>query len=179
MATLTNSTAFVIAAQSTAVATVSLPVIATAGAGEARGRLIHPTFGSYDYPFMPEQWVNMDGGAVIQPNWQNTKTLSSAQNTLWTGNIKDVECMEVWTAPGGLAMPMDMLRMLMLFFTNPPDPTVDYVQWHPSYITASGFDVVIKGMQVGGNDFTFTDVSLQGHIDQPVTMVYQLIGPAA
>jgi hypothetical protein len=176
---ITNSTAFVIAAQSSATAAVTLAIIPNAVAGEGTGRLIHPTLGTFDYQYMPEQWVNMDGSAIIKPSWQNSKTLDSGQNTLWGGNIKDVECKEIWTAPGGLAMPMSQLRVLISFFQNPPDPTVDYVQWWPSYVTTNGFDVVIKGMEVGGEGFTFSDISLQGWIDLPVTMIYQIIGPAS
>lgn len=179
MATLTNSTAFTIAAQSTLTASVDVPVISTAAAGEGRGRLIHPTYGTYDYDYMPNLWKNMDGDAVIFPNWQTSLTLSSAQNTLWTGNIKDVECRESWTAPGGLAMPMDMLRMLVLFFTNPPDPTVDYVQWWPSYANGNGYDVVIKNLSVGQEEIEFSDLSQQGWMDLPVSITYQLIGSAS
>jgi len=180
VAVITNSTAFIIAAQSSATAEVTVAVIPNAVSGEGRGRLIHPTLGTFDYDYLPEQWINMDGEAIIVPDWQNTKTLSSGQNTLWAGNIKDVECKEIWTAPGGLAMSMSQLRVLISFFQNPPDPTVDYIQWWPSYVTANGFDVVIKDMQVGGQrGFMFTDISLQGWIDLPVTMVYQIVGPAS
>jgi len=178
VAVITNSTAFVIAAGSSATAEASVTVIPNAAPGEGAGRLIHPTLGTFDYAYMPEQWVNMDGNALIIPKWQNTQTLDSGQNTLWSGNIKDVECKEIWTAPGGLAMPMSQLRVLISFFQNPPDPTVDYIQWWPSYVTGNGFDVVIKSMQVGSSGFTFSDVSLQGWIDLPVTMVYQIVGPA-
>lgn len=178
MATLTNSTAFVIAAQSTAVATVDIPIIPSAGAGAGLGRLVHPTYGTYDYPYMPKVWRNMDGDAVIIPQWQTSRTLSSGQNTLWSGNIKDVECSEEWLADD-LAMPMSMLRMLLLIYTNPPDPTVDYVQWWPSYVNGNGYDVVIKDITVGGSDIRFTDVSLQGWVEGPVIITYQLIGSAA
>jgi len=179
VAVITNSTAFTIAAQSSAAVVTTLSIIPNAVAGEGTGRLIHPTLGTFDYLYAPEQWVNMDGGAIIKPKWQNSPTLDSGQNTLWGGNIKDVECKELWTAPGGLAMPMSQLRVLISFFQNPPDPTVDYVQWWPTYITTNGFDIVIKSMTVGGSDMTFTDVSKQGWIDLPVTMIYQIIGPAA
>jgi len=178
MATLTNSTAFTIAASSTVVADVDIEVIAVAAAGEGRGRLIHPTLGTFDYPYMPEQWVNMDGDAIIAPKWQTSETLSSGQATLWGGNVRDVECVETWTAPGGLSMPMTMLRMFMSFFQNPVDPTVDYLQWWPSYTTTLGFDVVMKSLTVGGSDILLTDVTLQGWCDKPVSMVYQLRGPA-
>lgn len=179
MATLTNSTGFTIAAQSTATASVSVPVVAAAAAGEGRGRLIHPTYGTYDYDYMPNQWRNMDGDAIIFPTWQTSPTLSSAQNTLWNGNTKDVTCTEAWTAPGGLAMPMDMLRMLILFYTNPPDPTVDYVQWWPSYTNGNGYDVVITNLSVGDEGIAFSDISQQGWMDSPVAITYQIIGSAA
>jgi hypothetical protein len=174
MATLTASTAFTIAASSTVVADVDIEVVAVGTAGTGRGRLIHPTLGTFDYLYMPEQWINMDGDAIIRPQWQTSQTLSSGQATLWGGNIKDVRCSEVWTAPGGLSMPMSMLRMLMTIFQNPVDPEVDYVQWWPSYTTTLGFDVAVVGLTVGNTDITLTDTSLQGWCDLPVTITYQL-----
>jgi hypothetical protein len=179
VATLTNSTAFTIAAQATAIADATLTVLPVAAAGEGTGRLIHPTLGTYDYPYMPETWTNVDGAAIIAPQWQSSKTLDSGQSTLWVGNIRDVEVIETWTAPGGLAMPMDMLRMLISIFQNPPDPESDYLQWWPSYITTVGYDVVLKNLTVGGTGITFTDTSLQGWIDLPVALTYQLIGTAS
>jgi len=149
VATLTNNTAFTIAASSTVVADVDVEVISIAASGEGRGRLIHPTLGTFDYLYMPNEWVNMDGDAIIAPKWQTQETLSSGQATLWGGNVRDVECVETWTGPGGLSMPMTMLRMLMQIFQNPVDPTVDYVQWWPSYTNALGFDVVVKSLLVG------------------------------
>jgi hypothetical protein len=179
MATLTASTGFTIAAGSTVVADTDVEVLAIAAAGEGRGRLIHPTLGTYDYPYMPEEWVNMDGDAIIAPKWQTSETLSSGQATLWGGNIRDVTCTERWTAPGGLSMPMAMLRFFIQVYQNPVDPTVDYLQWWPSYSTVLGFDVVMTGLQVGNAGITLTDTSLQGWCDEPVTITYRLKGPAA
>ena len=179
MATLTASTAFTIAASTTVVADADIEVIAIAAAGQGRGRLIHPTLGTFDYLYMPEQWVNMDGDTIIRPKWQTQETLSSGQATLWGGNVRDVICSETWTAPGGLAMPMSMLRMLISIFQNPVDPTVDYVQWWPSYTTTLGFDVAVIDLVVGdAAGVTLTDTSLQGWIDQPVTITYALRGYA-
>jgi hypothetical protein len=179
MATLTNSTAFTIAAGATVVADTTVEVVSPAVAGEGVGRLIHPTLGTFDYPYQPEQWTNVDGAAIIAPSWQTTKTLGSGQATLWAGNLRDVEATETWTGPGGLSMPMSMLRMLIAIWQNPPDPTVDYVQWWPSYITTVGYDVVVKNITVGNRSLTFTDTSLQGWIDLPVTITYQLVQLAA
>ncbi len=178
MATLTANTAFTIAASSTVVADVDVEVIAIAAAGAGRGRLVHPTLGTFDYPYMPEQWTNMDGDSIIKPKWQTAETLSSGQATLWGGNVRDVECVESWTAPGGLSMPMSMLRMLISIFQNPVDPTVDYLQWWPSYTTALGFDVIMSNLTVGGSDITLTDTSLLGWIDLPVEATFKLRGPA-
>ncbi len=176
MATLTNSTAFTIAASTTVVADADIEVVAVAAAGAGRGRLIHPTLGTFDYLFMPEQWVNLDGDIIIPPKWQSSQTLSAGQLTLWGGNIRDVVCSEVWTAPGGLSMPMSMLRMFMTIFQNPVDPNVDYLQWWPSYTTTLGFDVAMTGLAVGNTDVTLTDTTLQGWCDLPVTITYAIKG---
>ena len=175
MATLTNSTAFTIAASSTVTADTTVEVVSPATAGEGRGRLIHPTLGTFDYPYQPEQWTNIDGSAIIAPTWQTTKTLGSGQATLWAGDLRDVEASETWTAPGGLSMPMTMLRMLLAMYQNPPDPTTDYLQWWPTYTTTVGYDVVMKSLTVGNQQITLTDTSLQGWCDLPVTIVYQLV----
>ena len=176
MATLTNSTAFTIAASSTVVADADIEVVAVAAAGAGRGRLIHPTLGTFDYLYMPEQWLNLDGDIIIPPKWQSSETLSAGQLTLWGGNIRDVVCSEVWTAPGGLSMTMSMLRMFLTIFQNPVDPTVDYLQWWPSYTTTLGFDVAMTGLAVGNSDITLTDTTLQGWCDLPVTLTFAIKG---
>lgn len=178
MATLTNSTAFTIAAASTETADTTVEVVSVAAAGEGRGRLIHPTLGTFDYPYMPREWTNLDQDAVIAPVWQHQRTLGGGTATLWPGNIKDVVCTEKWEADD-LSMPMSMLRMLVAIWQNPPDPDTDYVQWWPSYTTTLGFDVAVVGLSVGGSPGTaLTDLTFQGWCDQGVTITYRLRGYA-
>lgn len=178
MATLTSSTDFTIAAQSAEVATIDLDVLPVAASGTGRGRLVHPTFGTFDYPYQPKEWSNMDGDAIVPPDWQTSKTLTAGQATLWRGNMKDVRCTESWTTPGGLSMPRDMLRMLLSIYQNPPNPEDDYLKWYPSYITDLGFNVVMTRLTVGGSNIKFSDTSLQGWIDKTVTVSYQLVSYA-
>lgn len=179
MAVLTNSTTFTIAVNSTLAADTTLEVLPVAVSGEGRGRLIHPTLGTFDYPYMPKQWTNMDGNAIIFPDWQTSKTLGSGMGALWPGNIRDVVCKETWVPDGGLSMPMSMLRVLIAMLQNPPDPTSDYVQWWPSYVTTLGFDVIIKNLTVDGQDITFTDVTLQGWAAGQVEITYRLVASAS
>lgn len=177
MATLTNSTAFTIAAGSTVVADTDIEVVSAAVAGQGRGRLIHPTLGTFDYPYMPNAWTNVDGSAIIPPTWSTTRTLGSGQATLWAGNLRDVSVQETWDA-GELSMPMSMLRMLISIYQNPPDPETDYLQWWPSYVTTVGYDVVLTNLTVGEQEITFTDISLQGWVEGAVTVTYRLVQSA-
>ena len=178
MATLTNSTAFTIAAQATAVSGTTVEVIAAGAPGTGRGRLIHPTLGTYDYQYQPHEWTNIDGDVIVVPNWQASATLNDGQGTLWTGNERDVECSETWLADD-LSMPIYQFRMLLNIFMNPPDPADNYVQWWPQYTTTLGYDVMIKSLTVGQQGgIKFSDVSMQGFLDEDVTIVYQIVQAA-
>jgi hypothetical protein len=114
------------------------------------GRLVHPNLGAYDYAVKPDEWVNIDGDVIIPPQWASTKTMGGASNVLWSGYIRDGVVEERWKAPGGLSMPIPMLRMLVLMWTHPVDPNVGYVEWFPTYTTAKGFKVLLVGLNVGG-----------------------------
>jgi hypothetical protein len=134
-----------------------------------RGRLIHPTFGTYDYPMPPDEWVNLRGDAIIAPIWASTKTLLGAANTLFVGDVRDVICEERWTQGivyGGTAHADALIAM----WSNPPDPSVAYVQWFPNYSSTQGFNVVLLGLTLGQKDITTSSLSHGGHDRGPLIL---------
>jgi len=160
MTTLTSSGTFTIGESLTEQASTTVTVLPVAAPGEGRGRLVHPTLGSYDYPYAPDEWDNLHQDVIIPPVWAHARTLEGAQNTLWPGHIKDVRCAERWISD--ISMPIAMLEMLLLFWTNPPDPATGYVVWYPSYATVLGYQVIIEVLTVGGNQISLDYIARQG-----------------
>jgi hypothetical protein len=148
------------------------------------GRIIHPILGAFDYEVKPDEWVNIDADAIIAPVWSSTRTLTSASNVLWQGNLRDVTIEERWKALGGLSMPITQLRMLLAIWTTPVDPDVGYVQWFPNYITNVGFKVLPVMLAAGGQGVTFDDIVNYkdedgepiGWMTNPVTFTLKLVG---
>ena len=168
MTTLTASTTFSIGAASTVVESVTTVILPAVAAGEGQGRLVHPTLGTYDYAFMPDAWVNIDGDAIIAPVWASSTTLDGASNTLWQGSLRDVVVEERWT----FAVKPAHLRAILAMWMNPPDPADGYVQWFPNYTNGNGYAVIMLAVTVGGqavqlnyisrrHDFVIEDMALQ------------------
>jgi hypothetical protein len=97
MTTLTAATTFSIGASTTVVESAQTTILPVIASGTGRGRLVHPTLGTYDYEQMPDEWVNVDGDVLIAPIWSSVRTLDGDANTLWQGDIRDVEVEEHWT----------------------------------------------------------------------------------
>jgi hypothetical protein len=152
MTTLTSSATLSIGAGTTVVSSVSVPILPALGAATGKGRLIHPTLGTYDYLQAPKEWTNIDGDLIVPPVWSSSKTLLGAANTLWQGHIRDIVCEEKWT--GELTASAAHLRMLLAMWQNPPDPDVGFVSWYPNYTSPLGFKVILVGLQVGGQDIS-------------------------
>jgi hypothetical protein len=155
MTTLTNSSTFSIGAGTTTVESVSFPILPAISSTQGRGRLIHPTLGTYDYSHQPDKWKGIDGDLLVAPIWSYSKTLLGGANTLMTGHIRDVLCTEQWT----FAIPIAHLRSLILFWMNPPDPDDGFVQWCPNYTSENGFYVAIVGLEVGEEEITLDWIS--------------------
>lgn len=147
MTTLTASTTFSVGASSTVVESTPVIILPAVAAGSGRGRLVHPTLGTYDYAYMPDEWVNVDGDVIIAPIWASSKTLDGAANTLWQGNIRDVEVEEHWT----FAVSIEHVRSILSFWQNPPDPDDGYVSWYPNYVNGNGYQVLMLSVTIAGN----------------------------
>lgn|SRR5574337_769162 len=174
MTTLTASSTIAIGDGPTVSASTSLVVLPLAGTNQGPGRLVHPTFGAYDYERPPDEWMNMDGDALIPPVWASTKTLSGAANTLFPGTLRDVIVEERWTQ--GVCCRIEHVRALLAMWMNPPDPSVTYVEWHPTYTSTLGFKVVLLGLTLGGKDITLTSLSHQGYVRGPLVLRMRIAG---
>lgn len=155
MTTLTASTTFSIGASSTVVESATTTILPAIAAGSGRGRLVHPTLGTYDYAQMPDEWVNVDGDVIIDPIWANSRTLDGAANTLWQGNIRDVEVEERWT----FAISIAQVRAIAAMYQNPPDPDDGYVAWYPNYANGNGYSVLILQLSIGGEGIKLNYIS--------------------
>jgi hypothetical protein len=174
MTTLTSSATLTIGDASTAAVSVSLLVIPAIGSATGRGRLVHPSLGTYDYPNAPDDWVNIDGDVIIPPIWASSKTLKGSANTLFVGDIRDVTCEEHWTQP--ISARMEHLRMLLSMFSNPPDPSVAYVTWYPNYTSAYGFKVILLDLTVGGSNITLNSMSALGWAQGNIVLKLKIAG---
>ena len=177
MATITASGTFPVGAGDVATATTRVTIQPAIGTGTGRGRLVHPALGVFDYLAGPDQWQNVDGDAIIAPIWSTQKTLLGAANTLFVGDLRDVIVEERWVQ--SIAMPLDMARMLIAIWQNPPDPADGYVQWWPSYANELGFNVVILSLSVAGNDGVTMSPLVKngaGWVRGPVTLRMRIAG---
>lgn len=177
MTTLTGSTTFTIADTTTATETATVIVVPAPTAGNGKGRLVHPTYGAYDYTMAPDSWVNVDTDAVAAPIWESALTLTGGVNTLWYGILQGTRVKEYWPASENRAsMPMEMIRQLLLFYANPPANPENYVQWWPNYATSQGFQVVLLGLEVGGEEITFGQFGrLWEYCNQPVALKMTIV----
>lgn len=181
--TLMNNGEFGVSAAAEKLVTLELEIFPSFPIESGYGRLVHPILGAFDYEVKPDEWVNIDAEAVVPPVWASSRTLTSAANVLWNGNIRDVVVEERWKAAGGLAMPVTQLRMLLAIWTTPVDPDVGYVQWHPNYITPVVFKVLPVALQAGSGGVTFDDVvnykdeegNPIGWMTSPVTFTMKLV----
>lgn len=174
MSTLTSSATLTIADAAVAVETIVLSVLPVPTAATGRGRLIHPSFGTYDYTRAPDATENMRGDLVIAPLWASTKTLLGAANTLFAGDVRDVIVEERWTQP--VACELAHLDALLAMWTAPPDPSVAYVKWWPNYTSPLGFNVVLLGLSAGGQGITTTALRYQGWVRGPVVLRMRIAG---
>jgi hypothetical protein len=180
MTLLTATTNFTILDASPVVESVQLSVVAAAAPGTGKGRMIHPTLGSLDYYLAPHEWTSMGEDAIIAPIWTSQMTLSSSANTLWPGVLRDVAPEEHWLPNAGLSMPLPMLKTLIAFWMNPPDPAVGYIEWHPSYVTSLKFQVIITAIEVGGQPMTMSPQSVGTNlVEFPVTLKLRIVGRVA
>lgn len=187
MTTLTSSATFTIGAGSAVVESAQISILPAIGSSTGKGRLIHPTLGTLDYPVGPDEWVNVDGDVIIAPTWATVKTLQGASNALWQGDIRDVTVQEVWIQE--LNVPIDFLRHVVAFWINPPDPdTGTPVQWWPNYTSAQGFQIIIENVTVLGEGPGLRDSLLRegitlsalpnrmGWVDGKLTITMRVLG---
>lgn len=177
MAILTSSSTSVIGAGALLTETTTVTVLAAAAPGTGTGRLVHPTLGTFDYSFAPDEWTNLLDDIVIPPVWANARTLDGAANTLWPGSIQDVIVTERWISP--ISMPLDFLRQLITFWQNPSEPPA-FLEWRPSYANDLGYRVIMLSVTSGGREITLDFITRQSrqYVRGVVEVQYRLIGYA-
>ncbi|SFM12880.1 hypothetical protein [Nitrosomonas communis] len=174
MTILASQTTFTVGEASTEAVSVNITILPAIGAATGKGRLIHPTLGTYDYEYCPDEWSNIDGDAIITPIWTSSKTLNGTSNTLMMGNIRDVVVEERWT--GGLSTSLEMVRILAAFWQNPPDPAIDYVKWYPNYVNANGYKVILTDLELNGQGLNFDFISRQGYVTGTLVLRMRIAG---
>lgn len=174
MTILTSQTTFTVGEAATETVAARLTILPVPAAGTGKGRLTHPTLGTYDYPSAPDEWSNIDHDAIIAPIWASTKTLDGAANTLFAGSLRAVVVEERWT--GELSASIEMVRMLAAIWQNPPDPAADHVRWYPNYTSALGFKVIVLALEVGGQGINLDFISRQGWVTGNVVLRMRLAG---
>lgn len=173
MTTITNSGTFTVGDSAVAAESVTLTVVPAASTGDGRGRLIHPSLGVLDYPYSPDKWTNIHGDLFVPPVINTTKALRGSTNTLFAGHIRDVECVETWDSD---VISLPFFLALASFWMNPPDPSVAYVEWYPSYTSSLGYKVLLKNLTVGGEGINLSYITRQGVVEGPVELTLRVCG---
>lgn len=139
------------------------------------GRLIHPTFGTYDYEIAPDEWGNVDADILAPPIWSHSRTLTGAASTQWAGSIRDLEVYERWT--GKVAVRAPQLRMYIDMWQNPPTAP-SYLRWSPNYINAYSYNVQLISVACGGQsgiNVDFTILQGSGFVKGPLELTYRIV----
>lgn len=176
MTTLTSEDTFSIGANpSITTESVTVTVVAPPTAPGGKGRLIHPSLGTYDYEIAPDEWTNLDTDILVPPVWQHERTLKGGTSTRWSGYLRDVEVVERWLNRYVMLGPQ--FRMLVDMWRNPPTPP-SYVIWCPNYITALQYKVEIVSISTGGSQgitLDYTVLQGDGFIKGPLELTYKII----
>lgn len=173
MATLTSQSTFTVGESGVETASINLTILPALGSGTGKGRLIHPTLGTYDYEKCPDEWANVDGDVIIPPVWASSKTLDGVSNTLFAGNIRDVIVEERWT--DDVSAPLSMVRALISFWQNPPDPAIDFIRWYPNYVNALGFKVILVSLDLNGQGINFDWFSRNGYVHGVLSLRMRIV----
>lgn len=176
MTILSSQITFTVGEASTESASINVTILPALGIGSGNGRLVHPTLGTYDYVYKPDETTNMDGDAIIPPVWSRAKTLRGSSNSLFPGTLRDVVVEEIWTSDH---MPIDMARMLCAMWMNPPDPSAGYILWYPNYLNALGFKVILANLEINGKQFVLNKyLSKVGLVKGNVVLTLRIAGRA-
>lgn len=176
--TIIASTTFSVANQASLSVNATAIVLAAAGDVLAdRGRLVHPTLGTYDYINTPNETLNIDGDITAPPIWTHEMTLGGDVDTNWSAFINDAKVIERWTM-GDTGSTIEHLRALWLFFSNPPeDPIATPVLWYPNYANLNVYNVVLTAVRAGREGYTLDRRLLSyGYAPSPVELELRVLG---
>jgi hypothetical protein len=176
MTTITSFANFTILATTPVTEEVAIRVLPLGSSAAGTGRLVHPTLGTLDYPYSPDQWEGFDTDLIVPPIWASTTTLTGAANTLWGGSIQDVQPVEHWNSD--ISMPMEFVRMLVNFWMNPPAPEDSYVVWSPSYANDLSYNVILTSVGSAGGELSLNYVSRKGWLQGELVLKMRVVSRA-
>lgn len=104
----------------------------------------------------PDKWENFDSEPLTaRPQVKSEMAMEGSQINQWPGYLPDRPVREYWQGSDNSSrMTLEFLRRLYEYFANPPQTVGQYITWWPKDRTASGYNVVIESLQVGGADMT-------------------------
>jgi hypothetical protein len=171
--TVTSSSTLSVIAGTTTTESVGVHVLPLDTDIPGRGRLAHPTFGTLDYPYAPDAWEGFDTDIIIPPVWAYSQTIGGGANTLWAGNIKDVQVREIWNSD--ISMPMAFVRTLLNLYMNPSAPEDGYVQWSPQYANPHKYNVIMTGVGSNGEVLSLDYITRQGWLAGPLELRMRIV----
>lgn len=180
---LNSNASFAVADSGTESANVTATVMPAVGYGTGGlGRLVHPTLGTYDYQWQPDQRVNVHGDVIYTPEWLHSKTLGASALTLASGKVQDPIVIERWNFGDGM-VPLALVVALLLFVQNPTDVDAgSYITWSPNYANSRTWRVAVVGLRVGGEQVTIdswlatqNDGTVNGYTVGPCELALRII----
>jgi hypothetical protein len=153
---------------------VQVTVISAPSYPTGKGRLSHPTLGTFDYEIAPTEWQNVGADMVIPPVWAHERTLTGNSSTLWKGYIGDLEAVERWI--GSVVMRVSQFSMLVDMWQNPPES--GQIVWTPNYANSHSYEVQMLSVSSGGSQGTtldYTSLQREGFVKGPVEVVYKVL----
>lgn len=174
---LSSNTSVSVADRTTASSDLTDTLLPPVGVGTGgRGRLVHPTLGTYDYANTPDETVNVEVVASMPPLWLHSQTISGAVETRWLGVLQGMRVVERWLN-GDVGALLTHLNQLWTFYANPPNPdAASYVTWAPNYAHSAVYNVVIVGLRCGGTEYTLNQrLKGYGYAPQPVELEMSIV----
>lgn len=164
-------------------ATVTPTVMPPVGVGTGRGRLIHPTYGIYDYANTPNQVVNLLGALIYTPTVEAVRTLGGAQATFWARLLAGTVVTERWTM-GDVGCSLPQATAFLTYWMDQQDvEDALYTVWYPSYASdLLAYNVLIQAVRVGPqqvtSDLQLAELGTDGYVPGPVELQMLVLSAA-
>jgi len=179
MATLTNSTTFIIVSAPSYPEQVDLVVLPENSGANVRRELHYPDdiLPPLVYPRNPDSWTGFDTEPVTAPALVVEKTLAGTKLARWAGYVSDNAVTETWKGDSKvLSMTADFLRRLLEYYLN--SPADGYITWHPKDRTTTAYNIEIESIRVNGAALVNLDyLAMQnGYVLGEVEFAFRIVG---